>query len=150
MSKFADCNGNEWKLHLTYGSASAVQRETGVNLALASQSTTWVEIIFNNPGKLIEVLWVLCEQQATHRALTPEQFAYGFDGETIEAAGNALAECVADFFPRSAVGKKLKAQIPTILKQTDERMIAALDKAILTGLPSVSNSPASAESIPEG
>lgn len=145
MAAFKDTAGNEWRLVLTVGSVADVLRDTGVNLALTAKGATWVEAIFGADGKLASVLWVLCERQAKERGVEPDAFPYLLDGGTLEAAGMALADAVADFFPRSRIAKALRVKLAQAMTEADDRAVAAL-----TDSPSPTNSPESAESIPAG
>lgn len=149
-SGFVDRDGWQWKLILTVGNVADVKRETGVNLAIASQDMKWVELLFGDPAKLVSVLWVLCEEQAKANKLEPEAFAHVFDGATLEAAGNALAFAIADFFPRSRIASAIREGFETVLREAENRGIEAINRSLSTALNSPTNSPESAESIPTG
>jgi hypothetical protein len=149
MAKFTDHTGHEWKLLLTYGSAKRVKDVTGVNLALAGAGNTeWVNLIFDDPGKLVGILWELCEEQAKAANVTAEQFGERFDGTTLSVAGDALLEAVADFFPRSRIAQALREKIPVALAKAEAEAVARLER--LTASNSVSEPPVSSESIPTG
>jgi hypothetical protein len=148
MAQFQDLNGTEWALRITVGSVADVKRETGINLAIASKDTSWVEGIFGADGKIAQVLWVLCEKQAKERTLGPEDFAHLLDGETLDRAGGALAESIADFFPRSKVAQALKRKFGQMLEESDRKAVAAIE-GLSTDSPKPTAAPGSAPSIPE-
>ena len=151
MAKFVDMNGQEWALRLTVGSVADVKRETGVNLAIASKDASWVEAVFGGDGKLAEVLWTLCAAQAKERGITPEQFAHLLDGQTLDRAGAALAEGVADFFPRSAVAQAMKRGLAATFAEADRRAVAEIERLLpSTGSPSPTSAPASSGATPAG
>jgi hypothetical protein len=151
VPSFKDYTGQEWALRLTTGSVADVKAETGINLALASRETAWVEAVFGADGKLASILWVLCEAQAKERGLTPEQFAHLLDGETLSAAGDALGEAIALFTPRSAVAQAMRRGLAATFAATDKRLVAEIEKLIAsTGSPSPTSAPASSASTPEG
>lgn len=145
-SEFTDCEGRTWKLRLTHGLAVEIKKATGVELG-DEKNGEWVALLFGERGTLVSVLWCLCEKQAAEKGLTPEGFAYGFDGATLEAAGNALGVCVADFFPRSRISQALRSRWAEILQAGEEKAITAIMSAQLLG---ATNSPESSESIPPG
>lgn len=147
MATFTDTGGTAWKLVLTVGSVADVKRDTGVNLALTAKDAGWVEAIFGTEGKLAEILWVLCADQAAAVGVTPERFPHRLDGLTLEAAGDALAEAIADFFPRSRIAKALRGNLSRALKTAEDKAIEAL---AATGSPSPTSAPASPASIPAG
>lgn len=149
MAKFKDHTGHEWRLLLTYGSAKRVKEETNVNLALAGAGATeWVDALFGDPGKLVGVLWELCAEQARVANVTPEQFGERFDGATLDAAGNALMEAVADFFPRSRIAQAIREKLPQLVAKAETDAITRLEQ--LTASNSVSKPPESSAAIPEG
>ena len=149
MAKFTDHTGHEWKLLLTYGSAKRVKDATGVNLAVAgSGNAEWVNLLFDDPGKIVGVLWELCEEQARAANVTAEQFGERFDGATLSAAGDALMEAVADFFPRSRIAQTIREKLPQVVAKAEAEAIQHLER--LTASPSASPPQASPESIPEG
>lgn len=149
MAKFTDHTGHEWKLLLTYGSAKRVREETGVNLALAGAGAIeWVDALFGDPGKLVGVLWELCAEQARAGNVTADQFGERFDGATLDAAGNALLEAVADFFPRSRIAQALREKLPEVVAKAEAEAVAKIGQ--LTASNSVSAPPASSDAIPTG
>ncbi|VTS01542.1 unnamed protein product [Gemmata massiliana] len=147
MASFKDIKGDEWQLVLTVGSVADVKRDTDINLAISSKDAAWVEAIFSNDGKFVEVLWVLCAPQAKERGVTPEAFGYRFGGDTLEDAGNALAIAVADFFPRSRIARALRDNWAKTVTAAEDRAIAMLTT---TGSPSPTSAPESSDVIPAG
>lgn len=151
MSSFRDQSGREWKLRLTVGAVTDVKREAGVDLGKVTLSdTAWIQFLFGDPARLVSVLWVLCEKQAQAEGVSPEQFGHLFDGATLEAAGEAFAGAIADFFPRSRIAKAIRESLGKILAATDEKAIAELNAMTTTYCNSAGNSPGSSGSIPAG
>lgn len=150
MGRFKDPDGREWSLRLTVGDVSDVKRETGVNLALVSKDRAWVDVLFGDPEKLVAMLWVLCEPQAKKYDLTPEAFAHLFDGPTLGAAGRAMAEALAFFFPMSKIGAALKDGMEKILAVWETQAVAEIGRAASTACDSLTSAPASSASTPVG
>jgi len=137
VPSFKDCKGREWTFRLTVGSLAEVREVAGVDLGAALRSEGAVaELLFSNPETLVKVFWALLYEQARDREhqVDPETFARGFDGPALEAATEALLGAIADFFPRSRVGRAIREN----LTQTLERM----DQTIIEAMTSTSNRPA--------
>jgi hypothetical protein len=49
-----------------------------------------------------------------------------FDGPTVERASSAFLEAIADFFPRSRVGKAIKEDLPGMLEEMDAEIIKTM------------------------
>lgn len=139
-SSFTDCKGRAWKLTLTMGSVAAVKRETNVNLALASKTADWVDVLFGEPERLVSILWILCEEQAKGAGIEAEEFGYGFDGPTLEAAGMALATAIADFFPRSRIAQAIREGLPKVMDAADRKAVESIQRNISTVYSSGTNS----------
>jgi hypothetical protein len=147
VASFKDADGREWKLRLTVGLLGDVRRDAGVDLGAAIKSPKDLAgILYADPADLVKVLWVLVEKQATDAGVSPEEFGHAFDGAAIERAGEALLEAVADFFPRSAIGRKIKSNLPKLLEQVDREIEARMDAALTSNAPA-GNSPESSGSI---
>lgn len=152
MTEFTDKDGRAWTLRLTVGSLAAF-RAAGIDLSKALRSAEGLaEILFADPENLVRVLWVLCEGQAKEKGVDPQAFAEGFDGPALESATEALLSAVADFFPRTAVGKALRESQPKTLAAMDRALIQAMtrraESAISTLNDTVGNSPGTSAATP--
>lgn len=148
MSRFVDGKGTEWKLVLDVGLLQEVKDETQVDLSLVTKDTSWVNAIFADPGKLVSVLYLVCQDQVKELGLSPRDFARRFSGEVLERAGDALVGALASFFPRSRIATALRENLPKLLAKAETAMIARIEKAVNNpslDLTSATNSPGSAE-----
>jgi hypothetical protein len=107
------------------------------------------------------VLYVLCEDQAVQRGITPEQFADGFNADVLHAASEALIEEVI-FFCRKDLRPALEMAFEKA-RQADRRMVETLQGRIgsigremdaamekfLTSTDSATSLPESSGSTPE-
>ncbi|MBX3397486.1 MAG: hypothetical protein KF873_01985 [Gemmataceae bacterium] len=128
MAQYVDKAGETWTVDLDFGLIKQIQKETGVDFAAAmdGRGAGLSELLFaQDPGRLVAVLYVVCE--AENKGLSPEEWARRFNGPAIEAASEALIEAVADFFPRSRVGRAIKERLPKAMAAMDERAIRELD-----------------------
>ena len=147
MSRFTDGKGTEWKVSLDVGVIQQVKDETGVDLSVISKDTSWITAIFADPGKLVSILHILCEDQIKELNLTPRDFARRFTGEVLEPAGDALVGAIADFFPRSRIAKAIRENLPKLWRKAEDQMIRKIEAAMdgpLPDSPSATTSPASA------
>lgn len=152
MSQFKDCLGREWQIDLTVASLRDVRKHAQIDLGkLLKDNNAFAEFLFSEPEALVEVLWVLCREQAEAQGVDAEHFARGFDGPTGDKAAEAVLAAVADFFPRRGLGRTLKERMPSLLAKMDELanqvVTEALDRAAASNN-SAGNSPASAGSNP--
>lgn len=107
MATFKSRGGREWAVVVNVDAIRKVRQETGYDLAQ----------IFTSEGMnglrdvvlLVDVLASLLSGQIEKQGLTLESFGQLFDGETLEAASNALLEASVDFLPlgRREVIRKL-------------------------------------------
>ena len=127
--KFTDALGRPWRCRLTLADLERVRRDAGVDLSeVMSDTRKLADLVFGDLARFGRFLWALCETQAGGAGVTPAAFAAGFDGPTLEAAGEAVLCAVADFFPRSAVGRAVKTGLRQRLTDFDRAMVASISK----------------------
>lgn len=130
MPTFTDNKGRAWEVRLTLGLLTEVREQAGVKLGEVLRTEQGLaDFVFGDVETLGKVLWVLCREQAERQGVTPEDFAHGFGGDTIEKAVEAVLGSVADFFPRSKIGAAIRKNLALVLAKADERGVAALEKA---------------------
>lgn len=167
MPTFKDTNGHEWLVKLDGPKIREVRQACSVDLGALDGSI--FDRLDRDPVLLVDVLWVLCRNQAN--GITDVQFGEALVGDPIEAATKALIDAVTDFFPsrkRSLLRSLADKQAAVMEKGTslalaklndptlEERLLAATEakmtrelEQLLTGLNSASSSPASAASVPK-
>jgi hypothetical protein len=98
--KFTDAKGRDWTLAINNGSIKAVRQKCDVDLADPTYAT--LNKMASDFVLLVDVLWVLCEQQAANKQppVSPEDFGEALVGDPIDAACAAMEEAIAGFFPR--------------------------------------------------
>jgi hypothetical protein len=69
--------------------------------------------LWDNPIKLIDVVYAVCQPQCEARGMTDIQFGESFSGQCIEDSYACLMTALADFFPnrRGAILKDLTTKI---------------------------------------
>ena len=137
MRTFTDQHGNEWKILIGLYTANRIKELSDGRIDFVDTSRAQ-----NARGALIEmaedveitgrVAWWLCEEQASERGLTEEQFADGFNLDTLIAFQTAVAEAVIDFFPsRSRAAIRQAAELAQRIYQEETETIDAAAQEIL-------------------
>lgn len=128
---FTDKHGNKWSIELTVGVVEDVNKVTGFDFdAAIAKPEKLAELVLQSPRKLAEILWVLCEEQANARDITPEQFGRSLTRNAIDSAADALIAAIVLFYPRASAGRALAENLPAILAKMDRETSAAVRKAL--------------------
>lgn len=98
MPRFPDKLGQTWDLLIDVDAVEQVRSK--LNLDLMKIDKPEGKAIFEDQVTFVHVLYVLCEEQAEKRQINERAFAKGFNGDTFDAAVDALIEAIADFFPK--------------------------------------------------
>jgi hypothetical protein len=152
MARFTDRHHREWDLEITIAHLVKL-RDRGLDLNAVGKNPKCLDGL-GNPETLGEVLWILCEPQASTRGIAPEQFTDGFNGKTIFAATAAMQDAIADFTQPPEVAETTKRLRPGALMKLTKRIQARMESE-MERIGSGSNdgvgiSPESSESIPSG
>ena len=164
MSTF-EAGGHTWKIAVNVPTIKDV-RELDVDLADAGPDV--IEQLERDPVLLVDVLWVLCRDQAKTLSVTDQQFGEALVGDPIGDATTALIEAIVDFSHgrrKSLLLKAMEKAEEVQQKGTDlalaklddpeliTRVVSAIQdkvetevEAALTQLTSATNSPDKSES----
>jgi hypothetical protein len=123
MQTFKDSAAREWIITVNYSTKQRVQGMAQVDLFDLSV----FEKLGNDPGKLIEILYAICQEQADKTGLKKEQFYDAIIGDCLEAAADALTQEIINFFPkrRREVFQKLVATAG----QVQDKALALIGRA---------------------
>lgn len=138
MAKFTDCLGREWTLRLTLGHRAPL-RELGVDTAdVAAAMSSLGHLTGMDAAKLAAVCRAVTVEPIT---VSVDDYEMGWDADTIERAGEALADAVLGFYlgRQPAAAAALKAKVCEVMAGVDRAMAASL-----TPSASGTSSPASA------
>lgn len=124
-STFKDSEGHDWKLKLSYGMVEQILEETGLDLDLVvKDAKKLATIITEEPKKLVQVLYVMCEDQLEFLDEVvenrPKKFGKRFDRETLDNAADALIESIVLFYPRGSAGQILAEKMPELIRGMDQ------------------------------
>lgn len=148
MARFADKTGREWELEFTVGMIPRL-REAGLDLEKAETDETAAGVLFDLKT-FGAVLWILVEEQAAGRSVTPEEFMKGINGPARFAAVEAMQAAYADFTQPPTVAKRINAKLPGVMETAYQRA-ADLTLSRLDGLNATAgSSPGSSAPTPPG
>ncbi len=126
MRSFKDCEGREWNMSVTIGSARMVKDQFDVDLLRFDE-----RLIGRLSAEMVlmaDIVYLLIEQQAKGRDVTREAFFDALDGNALEAAKEALIEATVDYLPVSRQAQ-VRAALAKI-KELDERLIEEASKRL--------------------
>jgi hypothetical protein len=129
MAEFEDKSGTRWALHVNVEVIRRVRAETGYDLAQVF-TADGMNKLAADVCLLVDVLCVMAGGQVAQKGLTAAKFGELFDGETLEAATNALLEASIDFLPlgRREVIRKLWGKADEVATAAAELVEANVDK----------------------
>ena len=106
MQIFKDRDGREWQVVLNVFQMKRVRAALGVDLINVIEldkdgqvRVDMIDKIANDPCLLVDILWVLVQDQARTLNVTDEQFGTALAGDAIENATKAFLDELVDFFP---------------------------------------------------
>lgn len=128
MEIFKDLKGREWRLQITVGTIRKVRSVLGLDLYDVS-SEGFIQVIVDETEKLIDMFYLILEDQAKELGVDGQGFAEGFSGEVIDEATTAFLDELTNFFPRSKREpvKKLLAKTQKLVSIATERMMEKID-----------------------
>jgi hypothetical protein len=149
MPTFADKDGKAWQVSLTVGHLAPLKAfHLDLNQLLRSDEA-WASLFTADPQDKVAALYEVCREQIEKAGVTPEGWAYLFDGPTLERATVALAEAVIDFFPRQRIAQAMRGNLRRALERMDREIAARIDAGQgPTSNGAAGNSPASSASTP--
>jgi len=99
MATFTDAAGREWVVDIDVDALRRVRKRLDLNLMDAIGGPT-LERLADDPVLLVDVLYVLCEDQADRDGVSDEEFGRAMRGDALDAAARAFLEALADFCPK--------------------------------------------------
>jgi hypothetical protein len=168
MRTFKDNADRTWSLTLSVWTVKKVRDLLGVDLLdLGGEAATRDKpgLLFRliaDPVLLVDVLYVVCRDQADSASITDEQFGRAMGGDAIDAATRAFLEELADFTPSPRDRARARKVIATtwamidkaqdVLDAKAEKELPAAVETLLAEMSALgsssTSSPASSESTP--
>lgn len=158
MKTFIDNSGRPWVFSINVAAAKRCRALVGVDLyKLATDSMRPLGELLSDPITLVDVLYVLCKEQADAQNVSDEDFGRAMGGDSILRAVKAFQEELIDFFPDPRVRAGLKKVMEASRILADHLMTNVENATASFDLPSIArelsessgDSPASSESTPD-
>lgn len=112
MVRFTDRTGRAWDLVLTFGHVEPIRDACDLDLLqLGKSEDGWSSLFGVEFRQIVSATWLLCQDQAATRSVTPEQWAYLFDHPTMVGAASALAEAVIGFFLSPEIARTILSKL---------------------------------------
>lgn len=162
MKVFKDNAGRTWTISVTVASIKRVRDLCDVDLLDAAQSGKsndgLIARLATDPILLCNVVYALCQPEATAAGVSDEQFGEAMGGDALDGATTALLEDLVAFFPnarRKVLGRaldKLRAAETRASQIAMERLDspeldAEIERLLATSGAPVSSLPPSPEPI---
>ena len=159
MRIFKDKNGQDWQIVLNVHQMKRIRAALGIDLVNVITldkegvvKVAMIDRIANDPCLLVDILWVLVEEQAKAINVTDEQFGAALAGESIENATKAFLDELVDFFPGAKrlflkksvdIARKCAGEWTDVLKKALED--PELEKRVRESMNLSTSSPASSD-----
>jgi hypothetical protein len=138
LAQFSDREGREWSVSINVSTIKRVREQAETNLLdVLEDGAKLLAALYDDPIRLVEVLYAVCEPQIQQRELTPEQFGEGFAGDILLEAADALLDGLTDFFQRPEQRRMLRAfrsKVNAAVKLRSEaaiRTVEAIDPELI-------------------
>ena len=100
MHTFADHTGRVWTVTIHVTAVKRVRAMAGVDLyGLVDEKLEGIAKLLSDPCGLVDVLYVLCKDEADKLGVSDEDFGRSLGGDSLERASTAFLEELTDFFP---------------------------------------------------
>ena len=104
MERFKDASDREWTLTVTVKTVKAIRDELNIDITKMFEPSETMNVI-GDPVTFVNVLFIVCREQATVRGLNDEKFGEalydGGDGDVVETARECLIREMLRFFPKA-------------------------------------------------
>jgi len=127
---FEDLEGRRWRIRLDVGLIERIHQQTGLDFRrVLEDKGAAVLRLADDPQKLCQVLDLCLEEQLEQSGLDKQQLARALDGDTLEAATEALMEAMVRFFPsrRRPLLRALAERMHTAEEELIRRMMSKLE-----------------------
>jgi len=131
MKTFTDNAGRTWTVAINVAAVKRVRGLLGVNLyGLIDDKFAGLAKLLADPCDLVDVLYVLCKDEADAKGVTDVDFGRAMAGDAIDHATDAFLAEFTDFFPDPRVRAGLSTVIAKgriVRDRMMDRMTATLE-----------------------
>jgi hypothetical protein len=126
MHTFTDNAGRVWTIAISVAAIKRVRGLLNVDLyKLVDDGFKSLGELLGDPVRLVDVLYVLCQDEANARNVSDEDFGRALGGDALHQAMDAFVEELIDFFPDPKVRQSLR----TIIAEATKVRKRMLDRA---------------------
>lgn len=112
MHSFKDTAGRAWTISIHVTAVRRCRALVDVDLyKLVDAKFEGLGKLLSDPCSLVDVLYVLCKDEADKLGVSDEDFGRGLGGDSLELASNAFLEELIDFFPDARIRAGIKRVI---------------------------------------
>lgn len=128
---FNDKSENQWDLRLNMGMLEEIDNVIPkFSTEIVKDVPKLIDLLWQDNRKVVMILWVLCEDQAIKRDISPKQFASLFDREVLDRAVDSLLGEFISFFQYGPVGMKIRQAMPELLMKLKRQVETAVSTKI--------------------
>ena len=113
MAAFKDMNGKEWFVSINVSAVKVVLERTGYNL-MRVLGTDAVTKLSQDLISVVDILYILCQEQAEKAGITDEDFGKALGGFSLGHAVNAFLEALVNFSQTPEEADVLRETIKTV------------------------------------
>ncbi len=96
-AKFSDLKGHEWSVRLDFAGLHRIREGCDVDLGdVERMAQTWADLLYDDQ-KALKAVWLAIKPTAEAQQATLDSFLEQMDGETLQAALEALGNAVISF-----------------------------------------------------
>ena len=141
MHGFKDSAGRYWSVRVDVGAVKRVRAALGVDLmqvaerknAEGGREPGVLERLASDPVLLVDVIYVLCRDQAEAQGVSDENFGATMAGDALDHAVKAMLGAIVDFFPNPRERAALKRVLAAAELEADrarDRMEALVEEKL--------------------
>lgn len=110
MKKFTDANGRIWFVGINVNQIKKTRAVLDVDLyGLIDEGLEGLSKLIRDPIKLVDVIYVLCMDQAEKEGVSDVQFGEAMWGDAIDNAATAFVQELTDFFPDPRIREGIRS-----------------------------------------
>ena len=123
MKSFKDNAGRTWTISIHVAAVKKLRGLLGIDLySLVDDRFQGLAKLLGDPVSLVDVIFVLCKEEADKLGVSDEDFGRDMAGDAILLASEAFVEELTDFFPDPRVRAGLKKVIQASMRMRDSLM----------------------------
>jgi hypothetical protein len=133
MKIFKDALQRDWTVSINVLAVKRIKAKLDIDLLDSTKGELLLSLA-DDPVSLCDMLWILCEEEATKRGIGDEDFGRSLAGDAIDRATTAFLEELVDFFPsgKRRILETMLACLKTFQALASNRALAMMDSPELT------------------